>query len=218
MSEGNGHDWYDVLQVSPSADPETILRVFRHLAKRYHPDNADSGNPERFGLLLEAFRVLSDPEERARYDTRYERARERRWRIFDQATAADDVGGDRLVRAAILRLLYTSRRNDPDHPGLGAVHIENLLGCPETHLKFHLWYLKENGWIQRLDTGLIAITAAGVDRVLDEGGPGGPAVPQLESVERVRQRQGEPAKANGNGFQGDTEGIAARGNGGGPHS
>ncbi|MEO7964396.1 MAG: J domain-containing protein, partial [Gemmatimonadaceae bacterium] len=32
-------DHYETLQVSPRADQETIERVFRHLAKRYHPDN-----------------------------------------------------------------------------------------------------------------------------------------------------------------------------------
>jgi curved DNA-binding protein CbpA len=162
-------DWYEVLQVSPAADPDTILRVFRHLAKRYHPDNVESGNPERFNLLVAAFRVLSDPEERARYDAIYESEREHRWRIFDQASAENDVAGDRQLRAGVLKLLYSARRNDPDNPGLGAVHIENLLSCPETHLKFHIWYLRENGWIQRLENGMLAITAAGVDRVLDDG-------------------------------------------------
>lgn len=215
MSEFNGHDWYEILQVSPTADPDTILRVFRHLAKRYHPDNGDSGNPERFNMLLEAFRVLSDAEERARYDARYERTREHRWRIFDQATAENDVEGDRRVRSAILRLLYTSRRNDPDRPGMGSVHIENLLGCPETHLKFHLWYLKENGWIQRMENGTIAITAMGVDRVLDEDDAGGPAVPQLESVERVAARQ----RVHLEPMDGDAEerfGVAADANYPGP--
>lgn len=196
--ETNGNDWYDVLQVSPSAEKETILRVFRHLAKRYHPDNTDSGNAERFNLLIEAFRVLSDPEERARYDTCHEQERERRWRIFDQTRSDDDVYGDRRVRAAVLQLLYTSRRNDPDNPGLGSVHIENILGCPETHLKFHLWYLKENGWIQRLENGMIAITAAGVDRVLDGGAPGAAPIPRLESPERTAERMRQHA-AEGNG-------------------
>jgi curved DNA-binding protein CbpA len=37
-------DYYEILQVSPLADSETIERVFRHLAKRYHPDNQESGD------------------------------------------------------------------------------------------------------------------------------------------------------------------------------
>jgi hypothetical protein len=39
-----------------------------------------------------------------------------------------------------------------------------LSGCRENQLDFHLWYLKEKGWITRGDDGLIAITVDGVDR------------------------------------------------------
>ena len=38
-------DYYDVLQVSPSAEPDTIHRVYRLLAQRFHPDNKETGNP-----------------------------------------------------------------------------------------------------------------------------------------------------------------------------
>jgi len=50
------------LQISPSAEPETVHRVYRLLAQRFHPDNKDSGNATRFRLVSEAYRVLSDPE------------------------------------------------------------------------------------------------------------------------------------------------------------
>lgn len=171
MSETPPPDHYEALQVSPRADAGTIERVFRHLAKRYHPDNLESGDAGRFSAVMEAFRVLSDPELRASYDAAYERERESRWHIFDQETATDDLAADRRVRLAVLSLLYTVRRNDAERPGLGVVDLERLLGCPEHHMRFHIWYLKENGWLQRLDTGLLAITASGVDRVLDLGGP-----------------------------------------------
>ena len=72
MDDTENADHYEALQVSPRADHETIQRVFRHLAKRFHPDNADSGDPERFKLVMEAFRVLSHPKLRAKYDTAYE--------------------------------------------------------------------------------------------------------------------------------------------------
>jgi len=170
-----------VLQVSPRADRETIQRVFRYLAKRYHPDNRDSGDPDRFKQLLESFRILSDPESRAAYDASYESQRETRWRIFDQATVADEVGSDRRVRSAILQLFYASRRHDPDHPGLGVYDLERLLGCPEDHIKFHIWYLKENGWVARQENGTWAITATGVDRVFELGGPAPDAAHLLTS-------------------------------------
>ena len=37
-------DYYEVLQLSPKADQETIDRVYRMLVKRYHPDNQETGN------------------------------------------------------------------------------------------------------------------------------------------------------------------------------
>jgi curved DNA-binding protein len=187
-------DHYEVLQVSHRADLETIQRVYRHLAKRYHPDNADSGDAERFRQILTAFQVLSDPERRAQYDIGYERHQKVKWRIFDQETVTDDVAADRRVREAILSLLYTARRNDAEHSGIGVYDLEQLLGCPEEHMKFHVWYLKENSLIQRLENGMLAITARGVDWVLEHGGPRS-SVPLLKPAD-----EWTPA-ASGNGAQ-----------------
>ena len=194
MPESDAIDHYEVLQVSPRADQETIQRVFRHLAKRLHPDNTESGDAARFDRVMRAFEVLSDPAGRAKYDAGYEQERENRWRIFNQDTAENDVAADRRVRTAILKLLYTARRNDADRPGIGMLELERLLGCPEQHMKFHLWYLKENGWLERLENGTIAITASGVDHVLDQGifwreGP--------RLLEPGRNGSGSPAPAPG---------------------
>jgi hypothetical protein len=38
-------------------------------------------------------------------------------------------------------------------------------------MRFHLWYLKERKYIQRLDNGTLAITVEGVDEVMSRGGP-----------------------------------------------
>jgi hypothetical protein len=61
-------DCYEVMQLSPNADAETISRVYRLLAFRYHPDNAKTGNSEMFLQLSEAHQILSDPQKRASYD------------------------------------------------------------------------------------------------------------------------------------------------------
>ena len=63
-------DYYEILQLSPNAEPDTIERVYRLLARRYHPHQPDTGSLEMFLKLYEAHRVLSDPEQRAEYDTR----------------------------------------------------------------------------------------------------------------------------------------------------
>jgi hypothetical protein len=40
-----------------------------------------------------------------------------------------------------------------------------LAGCPREHIEFHLWHLKEKGWITRMENGLLAITVSGVDKI-----------------------------------------------------
>jgi len=164
-------DYYEVLQVSPRADRETIERVYRHLANRYHPDNQDSGDTEKFTELTTAYRTLSDPEERATYDLNYERIRETRWRIFDQQSAVSDIAADSTIRLAILSLLYVARRNNNAEPGVGIMELERLLSCSSEILKFQMWYMRENGWLERLTTGHFAITAPGVDKLFELGGP-----------------------------------------------
>lgn len=39
MAEDNHTDHYEALQISQNAEPETISRVFRLFAQRFHPDN-----------------------------------------------------------------------------------------------------------------------------------------------------------------------------------
>jgi len=164
-------DFYEILQLSPRADRDTIERVFRYLAKRYHPDNKDSGDSETFTRIAEAYRVLNDPEQRARYDIAYEQVKATQWRIFDQETTHSEVAADATLRNAILALTYAARRHDCANPGIGALELETTLGCPESLMAFHIWYLREQGLIERDHSGRFAITATGVSQVLAAGGP-----------------------------------------------
>lgn len=170
MTEPFPPDYYEVLQVSPRADRDTIERVYRFLANRFHPDNRETGNADRFTELVDAYRVLSDPAERTKYDLNYEKVRESRWNLFGQESVGNEVVSDARIRHAILSILYVTRRNNPVEPGVGTVELERLIGCPESLIRFHVWYMKENGWILRLDTGHLAITASGVDKLFDIGG------------------------------------------------
>jgi curved DNA-binding protein len=166
MSREPMEDYYEVLQVSPNADTETILKVFRHLAKRFHPDNAQSGDPIRFDLLVKAHRVLSNPEERAAYDAIHRQYWNDQWKLVGEAASAGDgFGDDRRVREHILSLFYVKKRRNLSDPGLGSMELCRLLDCPEEVIEFHIWYIREKGWIIRLETGMFAITADGVDQV-----------------------------------------------------
>jgi curved DNA-binding protein CbpA len=158
-------DHYEVLQVSPNADTDTIERVYRHLAKRYHPDNQATGHAGRFAEVQNAFNILGHPEKRAAYDVRYEENRGQQWKIFDQESAADSREEDRRIFHGILSLLYAAKRQDPIVGGLGVVHMERMLGVSQKHLEFPLWYLKSHGWIEIQDNGQYAITVSGVDKI-----------------------------------------------------
>ena len=158
-------DYYDTLQVSSNADEETVGRVFRFLAKRYHPDNAQTGDAEKFNFLTKAYETLSSPEKRAAYDVQYQQARDQQWQLIGEAADTEGFENDYIIREKLLSLLYVQRRRDMDSPGLGNFELEQLIGCPREMMEFHLWYLKEKGWITRTEMGLLSITADGVDQV-----------------------------------------------------
>ena len=161
-------DYYEILQLSPNADTETIDRVYKVLARRYHPDNQDTGDPEKFSQVVTAHRVLSDSAQRSAYDVSYEENRAV-LKIFDEDAAPEGYEGDRRIFDGVLSLLYVSRRRDANKGGMGIMQMERMLGCPAQHLEFHLWYLREKGWVERLENGMLAITAGGVDRVMEQG-------------------------------------------------
>ena len=160
-------DLYEVLQVSPSADQETIERVYRLLAKRYHPDNQSTGDAKKFDILTKAYHTLNNPEKRAGYDADYESAKSHQWRLFFNGTSSDAAEDDKKTYQAILSILYMARRRDAENAGIGIYQLEKLLGLTEKHLDFHIWYLREKGWIQRVESGGFAITANGVDQVIE---------------------------------------------------
>ncbi len=65
-----GEDYYLVLGVPQDADQVTIRRTYQRLARRLHPSlqPADAAAEKRFEAILHAYRILSDPERRRRYD------------------------------------------------------------------------------------------------------------------------------------------------------
>jgi hypothetical protein len=99
-------DCYEVMQLSPNADAETISRVYRMLAFRYHPDNIETGNSEMFIRLSEAHQILSDPEKRAGYDLRYREAKRLPGTNLDRALAS--AGREWEKRAAAYQGVISS--------------------------------------------------------------------------------------------------------------
>ncbi len=65
-------DYYEILQVHPSAEPEVIEAAYKKLAAKYHPDkNPSPVAQEKMKKINIAHDVLSDPEQRKRYDAEW---------------------------------------------------------------------------------------------------------------------------------------------------
>ena len=63
-------DFYAILGVDKAADQETIKKAYRKLARKWHPDQnpGDKKAEEQFKAVGEAYQVLSDPDQKQRYD------------------------------------------------------------------------------------------------------------------------------------------------------
>ena len=69
--------YYEVLGIYPSADLEVIRTAYRSLAQRFHPDKNPDFNAATVTMqkINEAYRVLSNPIKRNRYDDSRRRER-----------------------------------------------------------------------------------------------------------------------------------------------
>jgi hypothetical protein len=127
-----------------------------------HPVGGEDGDVQNFSDLVEAYHTLKDPTTRAAYDIEYQQQKRQ---IEDLASDAATADNDTAERYKLLSLFYAKRRRDKKNPGVAPTSIEKLMGCPPEVVDFHLWYFREKGWIMREESGLLSITAFGVDRI-----------------------------------------------------
>ena len=158
-------DYYEMLQISPNAQMDTINRVYRMLAQRLHPDNPESGDTERFLKLQAAYAVLSNPEKKNDYDEDRRRFYDRPMEVFGMKEFTDGIEGESNRRMGILCLLYNRRRTSPEESGMSILTMETLMSFPREHLLFTLWYLRQKQLVEFNMNSEYEITATGIDLV-----------------------------------------------------
>jgi curved DNA-binding protein len=156
---------YEFLQISPNAQAATIQRVYRYLAARYHPDNPDTGDPEKFLLLNQAYAVLSDPKRRAEYDAELRHRENGPSPVFDTVDFLDGIDGELNRRLGVLSVLYRRCRANVSDSKISLIELEKIMGFPREYLDFTTWYLKSKKYIVREDNSDFSLTSLGVDFV-----------------------------------------------------
>jgi DnaJ-class molecular chaperone len=134
-------NYYEILELSPTASGEAIDHRFRHLARRYHPDNLATGDRSRFDCVIEAHKLLKDPARRAQYHEEHKNylppyfpspggetgdaEADGGGEAHDSHSFIDGSGIDRdvAVQNNLLTLLYLRRRRNIREPGIGDAEL-----------------------------------------------------------------------------------------------
>jgi len=86
--EVNWKNYYNILELSPTATTQEIKRAYRRLARKYHPDRAeDSIAPDRMAEINEAYDVLSHTDRRAKYNERFKFTNSRQFTVEEALEA-----------------------------------------------------------------------------------------------------------------------------------
>lgn len=99
-------NYYKILKVSPKASMAEIKSAYRRLARKMHPDlNNDNENAAKdFAVIAKAYEILSNPKERARYDTQmFGRQSNASIHSTDSVFHSDNQHAQRLRQMAIER-------------------------------------------------------------------------------------------------------------------
>ncbi len=126
-----------------------------------HPQTRDRS---RFDVIVEAHNTLRDPVRRAQYDINFHVQSSARLKLADEVNSTK-IWQDTDLQNKLLSVLFVKCRQNVHDPGVDHLELERLTRCPTEHLEFHLWYLREKGWVKRTESGRLAITVEGVDRV-----------------------------------------------------
>lgn len=185
-------NYYDLLQVQRDAHPTIIRYSYRFLAAMYHPDNTETGDAEKFRIITDAWRTLSDEGKRAAYDMSLGTQQQQRQpgpggqaapggpgpsaaaqagfgKDFMPKTPKTGVSWNETeMRLAMLQILLTARKKRPQTGGASAKMMMDILGTEDmAEMEFNIWYLREKGLIE-MGERLFMISVKGVDYLLEQ--------------------------------------------------
>jgi hypothetical protein len=183
---GKFQDHYSVLAVDPRAGSDVIQAAYAKLAQRYHPDNPETGDFDKFESLNLAYEVLTDPELRRQFDKLKGLDQEGAVK-FTGAPFFEDLMRGMDLRTALLCILLDRRRTRPFAPSLSMRQLEGMLEATSEDLIFTLWYLKQRGLVMMDDKSSLQITVEGLD-LLETLRPTADKILPLIKVEALAQK------------------------------
>jgi curved DNA-binding protein CbpA len=122
----NVRSLYDVLNVSPQAEPVVIDAAYKALMKKYHPDQAPGAPMGRDVCAInEAFAVLKDSAKRAEYDHRlWTRQQAMRLAELQALGRGADPRFVRLLGFTVVAMASNRNSAGPSTPALAATETE----------------------------------------------------------------------------------------------
>jgi len=175
---GKFQDHYHVLGVPGNSTPEAIHAAYSQLARKFHPNNKETGDAEKFNAVTQAYEVLADPAARAAFDSGRSGPKDDGPPRFSGQDFFGGVEKFMACRQSVLSVLYDRRWTSPRTPGLSVRQLETMMAVPSEQLQFTLWYLKQKGWVVADDKSNLSITVVGMD-VLEEN------LPKLEAIQEM---------------------------------
>lgn len=163
MSKQDFIDYYELLEINPSANVELIETAVRAQLRRYSPQNAKSGDETKFELVKKAYLALSNAKSRSAYDAEYKRQSNSAPKGIQRRIATEALEDQARKRVSVLTVMYERMLEKPQDGSLTAIEISTGVGYDVLHLEFALWFLREKGYIARTDVGDLRITAEGVE-------------------------------------------------------
>jgi hypothetical protein len=176
---------YQLLQVDKDAHVTIIRYAYRFLAAMYHPDNGETGDAEKFRVITEAWKTLSDDGKRAAYDMSLGLQEQQQGKKPSAPKPKmNEFGKDSLpnipktgiswneieLRLGILQVMLAARKKRPSSGGASGKMLMDCLNIDTVaEIEFALWYLREKGWIEAGER-VFMITAAGLDYLTAELG------------------------------------------------